>query len=121
MEITTRTNTPLVSGNGAIDTTMNKAAASMHGAVDKVAGAASDAVRTVNPAIDRVAQSAHQVVDSVAHAAGPATAWMREQGNDLKAAQQKATAGTAHAISAHPWKALGIALAAGFFISRFIR
>ena len=121
MEIATRTSTPLVTGNGAIDTTMHKAAASMHGAVDKVASVASDAVRTVNPAIDRVAHSAHQVVDSVAHAAGPTAAWMRTQGSSLKSAQQKAAADTAQAISAHPWKALGIALAAGFVLSRFIR
>ena len=121
MDITTRTNAPLVPGNGIIDTTLSKAAVSIHGAVDRVAGAANEAVSTVNPAIDRVAQGAHHAVNSVAHVAGPATAWLRAQGSCLKTAQQKAAADTAQAISAHPWKALGIALAAGFLISRLAR
>lgn len=121
MEMTTRTNPPFPAGNGTGNTTLDKAATSMHGTVDKITRVADEAARNVKPAIDRVAHLAHQTVDKVADVAGPTAAWMREQGDSLKAVQRKATADTAQAISAHPWKALGIALAAGFVISRFIR
>ncbi len=121
MEGTTRTNTPFSAGNGAADATLNKAAAGVHGAVNKMAGAADDAVRNVKPAIDRVAQIAHQAVDKVADVAGPTADWLSERGNSLKATQRKVTADTGQYVSAHPWKSLGFALAAGFLISRFIR
>lgn len=122
MEVTTRANTPFPTGNGAAgETTLNRAAASVHGAVDKAAGAADDATRKVKPAIDRVAEVAHQTVDKVAGVAAPTAAWLSEQGASLKATQRTAAADAAQYVSAHPWKSLGFALAAGFFISRFIR
>ena len=59
MEVTTRANTPFPTGHGAAgETTLNRAVTSVHGAVDKVAGAADDAARKVKPAIDRVAEVA---------------------------------------------------------------
>jgi len=68
MEVTTHTDTPFPTDNDVVgETTSNRAAASVHGTVDKAAGAAGQY------------------------------------------------------ISAHPWKSIGIALAAGFLISRFIR
>jgi ElaB/YqjD/DUF883 family membrane-anchored ribosome-binding protein len=121
MEATTRTNTPFPTVNNAADATLNKAAASVHGAVDKMAGVADDAVRNVKPAIDRVAQIAHQAVNKVADVAGPTADWLSEQGDSLKATQRKMAADTTQYVSANPWKSLGFALAAGFLISRFIR
>jgi hypothetical protein len=121
MEITTRTNTPFPTGDGAADATLNKAAASSHGAVDKMAGAADEAVRNVKPAIDRVAQTAHQAVNKVAKVAGPTADWLSDQGDSLKASQRKMAADAGQYVSAHPWKSIGFALAAGFLISRFIR
>jgi ElaB/YqjD/DUF883 family membrane-anchored ribosome-binding protein len=121
MEVTTRTNTPFPTGNGTADATLNKAAAGVHGAVDKMAGAADDAVRKVKPAIERVAQIAHQAVDKVADVAGPTADWLSEQSDSLKATQRKVAADAGQYVSAHPWKSLGFAFAAGFLISRFIR
>lgn len=122
MEATTRGNNPISGGNGAAgETTLNRAVASVHGAVDTVAGAADDAARMVKPAIDRVAQIAHQAVNKVTDVAGPTADWLSEQGDSLKATQRKVAADTDRYVSAHPWKALGLALAAGFLISRFIR
>jgi len=121
MEDTTRTNTPFATGNGAADATVNKAAARVHGAVDKMAGAADDAVRNVKPAIDRVAQIAHHAVNKVADVAGPTADWLSDKSGSLKATRQKMAADTGQYVSAHPWKSLGFALAAGFLISRFIR
>jgi ElaB/YqjD/DUF883 family membrane-anchored ribosome-binding protein len=122
MQVTTGTNTPFPGGNGAGDvSTMDKAFASVHGAVDKVAGAADDAARKVKPAIDRVAEVAHQTVDKVAGVAAPTAAWLSDQGDNLKATQRTVAADAAQYVSAHPWKSLGFALAAGFLIGRFVR
>lgn len=122
MEITTRANTPFPTGNGAAgDTTLNRAVANVHGAVDKVAGAADDAARKVKPAIDRAAEVAHQAVDKVAGVAAPTAAWLSEQGDSLEATRRTMVADAGQYVSAHPWKSLGFALAAGFLLSRFIR
>jgi len=122
MEVTTRANTPFPSGNRAAgDTTLNRTVASVHGAVDKVAGAADDAARKVKPAIDRVAEVAHQAVDKVAGVAAPTAAWLSEQGDSLKASQRTMVTDAGQYVSAHPWKSLGFALSMGFLISRFIR
>ena len=121
MEATTRTNTPFPVVNRTTDATLNKAAASVHGAVDKMAGAADDAVRNVKPAIDRVAHVAHQAVNKVADVAGPTADWLSEKSGSLQATRRKVAADTTQYVSAHPWKSIGFALVAGFVISRFIR
>jgi ElaB/YqjD/DUF883 family membrane-anchored ribosome-binding protein len=122
MQVTTGTNTPFPGGNGAGDvSTMDKAFASVHGAVDKVACAADDAARKVKPAIARIADVVHQSVDKVAGVAAPTAAWLGEQGKSLKATQRTVTTDAAQYVSAHPWKSLGFALAAGFLISRIVR
>jgi ElaB/YqjD/DUF883 family membrane-anchored ribosome-binding protein len=121
MEVRTRANTPFPTSNGTADTNLNEAAASVHGAVDRMAGAADDAARKVRPAIDRVAEVAHQAVDQVADAAAPTAAWLNEQGNSLKATRRTMTADAGQYVAAHPWKSLGFAVAAGFLLSRFLR
>jgi len=121
MEVTTRTTPPFPTGNGPADAALNKAASNLHGAVDKVAGAADGAARKVAPAIDRAAELAHQTVDKVAGVAAPTAAWLNEQSNILKSTQRTVVADTGQYIAAHPWKSIGFALAAGFFIGRVIR
>ena len=121
MDATTRTNTPFPIVSGGADSTLSKAAASVHGAVDKMAGAADDAMRNVKPAIDRVANIAHQAVNKVTDVAGPTADWLSEKSNSLKATQRKVAADTGQYVSANPGKTFGFALAAGFLISRFIR
>jgi ElaB/YqjD/DUF883 family membrane-anchored ribosome-binding protein len=122
MEVTTRANTPFPSANGvAGDTTLNRAVARVHGAVDKMAGAADDAAGKVKPAIDRVAEAAHQTVDKVAGAAAPTAAWLSERRDSLKASQRTVADDAGQYVSAHPWKSLGFAFAAGFLVSRFMR
>jgi len=53
--------------------------------------------------------------------AGPTAGWLSEKGDRLAATRRKVAADTEQYVSAHPWKSLGFALAAGFLISRFIR
>lgn len=121
METTPRGNTPSPSGfPSGSDSSLNKAASGAHGAVDKVAAADDEAARKAKPAIDRVAAMAHQAVDKAAGAALPTAEWLSEQGEGLKATQKKLVADTCEYVSANPLKSLGIALAAGFLLSRIL-
>ena len=121
MKVTTPASTPISAGDDGASAALNKAAAGLHGALDKAAGAADDAVRKLTPAIDRVAEAAHQTVDRTASAALPAAAWLSEQGSSLKATQRAVAADAGEYVSAHPWKSIGLALAAGFLIGRIAR
>jgi len=122
METTARgNNTPSTSGfSRNSEGTLTKASSSAHSAVNSIAGAADEAARKAAPAIDRVAAMAHQVVDAAADAAAPAADWLAEQGENLNAAQKKLVADTRSYISANPLKSLGIAVVAGFLLSRII-
>jgi ElaB/YqjD/DUF883 family membrane-anchored ribosome-binding protein len=121
MEATTRASTTYAAGDGSKDSIMNKAEAGMHGAVDRVVGAADVAAGKVQPAIDRAAQVAHQAVSKVADFAGPTANWLCDKGERLDATRRKVAADTSEYVSAHPWKSLAFALVAGLLISRFIR
>ena len=119
METTTRGNTPSPYGT-TTEGTLNKASSSAHSAVDSMAGVAEEAARKAKPAIDRVAAVAHQAVDKAAGAAAPTADWLAEQGESLNATQKKLMEDTCSYISAHPLKAVAIAVVAGFLISRLI-
>lgn len=122
METTARGNTPSTSGlSKHTEGTLNKASSSAHAAVDSIAGAADEAARKAKPAIDRVAAMAHQAVDTAAGAAAPTADWLSEQGESLNATQKKLVADTRRYVSANPLKAIGIAVVAGFLLSRIIR
>jgi ElaB/YqjD/DUF883 family membrane-anchored ribosome-binding protein len=71
---------------------MNKAAARLHGAVNEVAGAAA-----------------------------PAARWLEEQGETLAAGGGKLLDHTGKYIAAHPLQSFGLAIAAGYLISRLTR
>ena len=115
MQTTVPGSTPLSSeiSNSAAGA-VNRASSSAHAAVD-------EAARKAKPAIDRVAARAHQVVDKAAGAAAPTADWLTERGQSLNAAQEKLVADASRYVSANPLKALGIALAAGFLLSRILR
>lgn len=122
METTALGNTPSTSGmSHNTEGTLNKASSSADAGVNSIAGAADEAARKAKPAIDRVAAMAHQAVDKAAGAAAPAADWLAEQGESLNATQKKLVADTCSYVSANPLKALGIAVVAGFLLSRFIR
>ena len=99
---------------------LTKASSNAHAAVDSIAGAVDEAARTAKPAIDRVAAMAHQAVDKAAGAVAPTTDWLAEQGESLNATQKKLVSDTCGYISANPLKAIGIAVVAGFVLSRII-
>ena len=64
---------------------------------------------------------AHQAVDKAAGAAAPTAEWLASQAETLDATQKKLVADACNYISANPLKAVGIALAAGFVLSRALR
>lgn len=103
------------------DGPLNKATMVAHGVVDKATGAAEDAARKATPAIDRTAGLAHRAVDSAAAAVAPAAEWLNEQAMALNAAQKKLVDNTREYVAANPLMSLGMAVAAGFLISRILR
>ena len=121
METTTPLNTSSNSGmSNSFDGTLNKATSSAHAAVNSIAGAADEAARKAKPAIDRVAAVAHQAVDKAAGAAAPTAEWLTGHGESLKATQKKLVDDTCSFISDNPLKSIGIAVVAGFLLSRII-
>ncbi|MCK6369930.1 MAG: hypothetical protein L6Q83_01180 [Gammaproteobacteria bacterium] len=121
METTIRGNPPFVAAlPGNSEGTLHKASSIAHAAVNSINGAADDAVLNVKPTIDRVAAMAHQAVDTAANAAAPTADWLSEQGASLKATQKKLVADTCSYVAANPLKSVGIAVVAGFVLSRII-
>lgn len=121
METNARGNTPSPSGMpGNAEGTLPKASSSAHAAVNSIAVAADEAARKAKPAIDQVAAMAHQAVDKAAGAAAPTADWLAAQGESLSATQKKLVADTCSYVSANPLKAVGIAVVAGFLLSRIV-
>ena len=71
-----------------------------------------------NLAIDRVATMAHQAVGKAAVAAAPTADWLSEQADMLNARQKKLVAEATDYVSANPLKSIGVAVVAGFLLSR---
>ena len=94
--------------------TVDQASTGAHDVIDKV----SDAAR---PAVDRIASGAHQAVDKIASAAGQAAETLGVKGEQLKNAQVRAMEQCRGYIRDNPVTTLGIAIAAGFLLSRLLR
>ena len=90
------------------------ASAMTHDAIDKV----SDATR---PAMDRIASGAHQAVDKIAGAAAQAADALGVKGEQLKKAQVRAMEQCRGYVRENPVASLGIAVAAGYLLSRLMR
>jgi ElaB/YqjD/DUF883 family membrane-anchored ribosome-binding protein len=71
--------------------------------------------------LNKAAAQAHEAVDQVAVAAAPAAQWLEEQGDTLTKNGEKLVDNTYKYIAAHPLQSLGLALAAGYLISRLTR
>jgi ElaB/YqjD/DUF883 family membrane-anchored ribosome-binding protein len=64
---------------------------------------------------------AHGAVDQVADAAAPAAEWLEEQSETLTTSGEKLLDSTCKYVAAHPLQSLGLAVAAGYLISRLTR
>jgi len=92
---------------------VDQAGMGAHEAIDKV----SDAAR---PAVDRLASGAHVAVDKITSAAGQAAETLGVKGEQLKKFQAQALEKCQGYVRANPAMSLGIAIAAGFLLSRLI-
>lgn len=122
MENTTFGNASNAFGNSPPnDDVLTKTTAGAHAAVSSIADAADVAARKAKPAIEQVAEMAHQAVDKAAASAAPAVDWLGQQGESLNATQKKLVTNTSAYIAANPLMSVGMAVLAGFLISRMIR
>ncbi len=122
MENPARTDFPTTPGSPSTgDGALARVASTVHGAVDKVAIAADDAVRNAKPAIDRVAAIAHRTVDKATSAAAPTVEWMSAKGDDLSARGTLLIDDTSKLVAANPMKSIGLALIVGLLIGRIMR
>ena len=93
--------------------TVDQAGSGAHDVIDKV----SDAAR---PVVDRIASGAHQAVDKIASAAGQAAEALGVKGEQLKDVQARAMEQCRAYVAENPVTSLGIAIAAGFLLSRLL-
>ena len=70
--------------------------------------------------IDKAAHSAHEAVDKIASATSQAAEALGEKGEQLKNAEQKLMESCRGYVQDNPITSLGIAVAAGFLLSRVL-
>lgn len=70
--------------------------------------------------IDKASHSAHEVVDKIANATSQAAEAMGEKGDQLKSAEQRMMNQCRGYVHDNPITSLGIAVAAGFLLSRLL-
>jgi len=101
-------------GTRHLDRAVDQASTGAHDAIDK----ASDAAR---PAVDRIASGAHQAVDKFASVAGQAADSLGVKGEQLMKFQAQAVEQVRGYVRENPVASLGIAIAAGYLLSRLLR
>ncbi|HEX4329381.1 MAG TPA: hypothetical protein VH105_21520 [Burkholderiales bacterium] len=99
--------------NDSVNQAATRYSAAAHEKVDKLASSA-------HPAVDRLAAGAHGAVDRLAEVTDATTARLSKQAEQLKATQQRLSENCGTYVRANPLTALGIAVAAGFVLSRLI-
>jgi ElaB/YqjD/DUF883 family membrane-anchored ribosome-binding protein len=94
-------------------------------AVDQAGLVAHDAINKVSdaaqPAVNSIASGAHQAVNRITVAAGEAAEALGVKGEQLQNAQAHAMKQIRNYVRANPAKSLGIAVAAGYFLSQLLR
>jgi ElaB/YqjD/DUF883 family membrane-anchored ribosome-binding protein len=73
------------------------------------------------PAIDQVADMAHEAVDKAIGAVAPSADWLSGQGERLNTSSRRVIENTSTCIADNPLKSIGIAVLAGFLLSRILR
>lgn len=96
-------NSGTTAGNGRVEAQRRRAQAGAH---EKV---------------DRAARGVHDTVDRLADVAGRATESFGEHGEKLTEQKERLMAQTRTYVQTHPVATIGIAVAAGFLLSRILR
>lgn len=93
--------------------------------VDRASIGAHDALNQISevakPVMDRMASSAHGVINTVAGAATSAVETLGMKGDQLNNAQDKVVEAARKHMRDRPIVSLGIAIAAGWVLSRLLR
>jgi ElaB/YqjD/DUF883 family membrane-anchored ribosome-binding protein len=84
-------------------------------------GRASSVSENAAATVDKIATGAHQAVDRIASAATSAASQLGVKGDEVLEAKERVMDSMREYVRAKPLAALGIALAAGFVISRIMR
>jgi ElaB/YqjD/DUF883 family membrane-anchored ribosome-binding protein len=92
---------------------VDRLAAGAHSGID----AASEAA---HPAIDRIASGAHRAVNSADEAASHATDAIAKAGNKASVKGEELYAASASYMREHPVFTIGVAVAAGYLLSRLM-
>lgn len=92
----------------------NGRAAAAHDSIDRIASSA-------RPAVDRFVNTAHQAVDKLAGVASQARERFGTRSESLKSQQEQLISEARTYIRNKPGTAVGIAVAAGFILSRLLR
>lgn len=100
-------------GGAGTARTVDDVAASAHRTVDRAASSAQ-------PAVDRLAANAHGVVDRVSEKATGAAETIESRYDDFQSTRERLGDQCRSYVEDNPLKAVGIALAAGFILSRLI-
>lgn len=74
----------------------------------------------IKETIDKVTHSAHEAVDKMANASYKTAEVLSEKGEQLKTAEEEMIENYRVYIRENPIRAVGIALAAGFLLSRLL-
>ena len=98
---------------GTVARAVDQTTTGAHNAIDK----ASDAA---HPAVDRLASGAHLTVDKIAGAATQAAETIELKSEQLRGAQTRLTENCREYVRDNPVTSLGIAVAAGFLLSRLL-
>jgi ElaB/YqjD/DUF883 family membrane-anchored ribosome-binding protein len=80
----------------------------------------TDSPNRVDETIDKVKSGAHEAVDKAANAANQAADALGKKGEQLKNAEQQMVENCRGYIHEHPVASLGIAVGAGFLLSRLM-
>ena len=100
-------------GNGSVARKIDQASTGAHDAIDKASGSA-------RPTVNRVAVGAHQAVDKIASAATQMADTLGVKGEQLKDIQVRVLEQCRTYVRANPATSLGIAVAAGYLLSRLL-
>lgn len=90
---------------------IDNATTGAHQTIDKLSQAA-------RPAVDRVTTGAHQAVDKLAGVAASAAESIDAKSEQLKQAKNRLTEASRDYVRENPLSSIGIAVAAGFVLSR---
>jgi ElaB/YqjD/DUF883 family membrane-anchored ribosome-binding protein len=100
-------------GTNATTDGVERIATSAHQGINAAADAA-------HPVIDRLASTAHRAIDSADHAANHATDTLAKAGGKAGAKGEELYASGAGYMRDHPVLTIGVAVAAGYLLSRLL-